>query len=178
MRIRIPVQLGSARIRLQIDLGFGDVVYPAPESITFKALLNQSEPKVLAYPLEAVIAEKFEAIVSIGMATSRMKDFFDVYVLATTCEFNQSALLRSIEATFQRRKTQLPTVLPTVLGEELLQDTAKQTQWSAFARRIEQDPAQLTLAVVLEWVRRFLRITWDETFAASVSAWTPGEGWH
>ena len=178
MRIRIPVQLGNARIRLQIDLGFGDVVYPAPQSITLKTLLNQREPEVLAYPLEAVVAEKLEAVLSIGMTTSRMKDFFDVHVLATTCNFGRAALLRSIEATLHRRNTQLPTVVPTVLGEELLQDPNKQTQWRAFARRIERDPAQLSLAVVLEQVRSFLRIAWDRDFAASVSRWTPEKGWH
>lgn len=178
MRIRMPVHLGNARIRLQIDLGFGDAVYPPPQSIKLKALLNQSEPQVLAYPLEAVVAEKFEAIISIGMITSRMKDFFDVYVLATTRNFARATMLRSIEATFQRRNTQLPTVLPTVLGEEPLQDPNKQTQWRAFARRIERDPAQLSLAVVLERVRSFLRIAWDEDFAASVSQWTPEAGWY
>lgn len=178
MRIRIPVHLGNARIRLQIDLGFGDAVYPPPQSIKLKALLNQSEPQVLVYPLEAVVAEKFEAIISIGMITSRMKDFFDVYALATTRNFARATMLRSIEATFQRRNTQLPTVLPTVLGEELLQDPNKQTQWRAFARRIERDPAQLSLAVVLERVRSFLRIAWDEDFAASVSQWTPEAGWY
>lgn len=178
MRIRIPVHLGNARIRLQIDLGFGDAVYPPPQSIKLKALLNQSEPQVLAYPLEAVVAEKFEAIISIGMITSRMKDFFDVYVLATTRNFARATMLRSIEATFQRRDTQLPIELPTVLGEELLQDPNKQTQWRAFARRIERDPAQLSLAVVLERVRSFLRIAWDEDFATSVSQWTPEAGWY
>jgi len=178
MRIRIPVYLGNARIRLQIDLGFGDVVYPPPQSITLKALLNQSEPKVLAYPLEAVVAEKFEAILSIGMITSRMKDFFDIYVLATTRNFGRAALLRSIEATFQRRNTQLPAAVPTVLGKELLQDPNKLAQWRAFAQRIERDPAQLSLAVVLEQVRGFLRIAWHPDFAASVSRWTPAEGWH
>lgn len=177
MRIRISVTLGNARLKLRIDLGFGDAVYPPPQSITLKALLNQGEPQVLAYPLEAVVAEKFEAILSIGMITSRMKDFFDIYVLATTRSFGRAALLRSIEATFQRRNTQLPAVVPTVLGEELLQDPNKQTQWRAFAQRIERDPAQLSLAVVLEQLRSFLRIAWDPDFAASVSRWTPEEGW-
>jgi hypothetical protein len=178
MRIRIPVYLGNARIRLQIDLGFGDVVYPPPQSITLKTLLNQSEPTVLAYPLEAVVAEKFEAILSIGMITSRMKDFFDIYVLATARNFGRAALLRSIEATFQRRNTQLPAAVPTVLGKELLQDPNKLAQWRAFAQRIERDPAQLSLAVVLEQLRGFLRIAWHPDFAASVSRWTPAEGWH
>lgn len=177
MRVRVPVSLGNARLKLQIDLGFGDAVYPAPRTITLKPLLNRAVPEILAYPLEAVVPEKFKAIVSIGMMTSRMKDFFEVYALATTRRFERTPLLRSIKATFERRKTPLPTEVPAVLGEELLEGSTKQAQWKAFIRRIERDPAEMSLGVVPRQARSFLRVAWDEAFAASVSTWTPEDGW-
>lgn len=87
-----------------------------------------------------------------------MKDFFDLYALATAHQFDKTRVLRSINATFERRNTELPTDLPTMLGEGLLQDSTKQTQWTAFIRRIDRDPAELHLALVLEKIRGFLRI--------------------
>ena len=107
-----------------------------------------------------------------------MKDFFDLYALATGHQFDRTRLHRSIKATFERRNTELPTDLPTMLGEGLLQDSTKQTQWTAFIRRIDRDPAELHLALVLEKIRGFLRIVWDQAFAGSVSTWTPQDGWH
>ena len=84
VRIKVPVRLGAAKVTLQIDIGFGDAVYPAPEAVKIEPLLDHDPPEILAYPLQSVVAEKFEAIVSIGMVTSRMKDFFDIYAIAST----------------------------------------------------------------------------------------------
>ena len=142
-----------------------------------KALLGQDAPEVLAYPLEAVIAEKFEAIVSRGMITSRMKDFFDLYTLASFRQFDRKALLHSIESTFLRRGTPMPTKLPTILSDALLQDTIKQTQWAGFVRRIEHKPSELPLTSVLRRVQEFLGFVWNPESMADSSEWTPEKGW-
>lgn len=102
MRIKVSVTLGSARVVLQIDMGFGDAVYPAPTTLTIEPLLDLEATRVLAYPLEAVIAEKLEAMVSIGVLTSRMKDFYDIYVIAAARTFDRDPLVRSVRATFER----------------------------------------------------------------------------
>ena len=178
VRIEIPVRLGNARVTLQIDMGFGDAVYPAPQTMTIKPLLDHDPPEVLAYPMHAVVAEKFEAIVSIGMLTSRMKDFFDIYAIASTRRFNRRDLIESIEATFHRRGTALPTDLPVVLTDTLLHDPTKQTQWAAFVRRIERDPTASSFELVLSTARNFLRVAWDREMSSDISAWSPSEGWH
>ena len=167
MRIRVPVRLGNAKMTLQLDMGFGDAVYPAPQAMRIELLLDHDPPEVLAYPMHAVIAEKLEAIVSIGMLTSRMKDYFDIYAIASTCRFSRRDLIESIEVTCRRRSTALPTELPMALSDSLPHDLTKQTQWAAFARRIERDPAALTLERVLSTARNFMRVAWDR----EVSHW-------
>lgn len=177
-RVRLPATLGTARVTLQIDLGFGDAVRPSAKALTITTLLGNASPEVLSYPMEAVVAEKLEALVSIGMVTSRMKDFFDIYAVSAACEFSRPALIESIQATFRRRGTPLPVETPVVLSEALLNDPAKQVQWSAFVRRIERDERELPLVVVLSRVREFLRIVWDRQVGGEISTWTPGKGWH
>ena len=178
VRTKIPVRLGDARIPLQIDIGFGDAVYPPPRTVKIVPLLDHEAPEVFAYPLQAVVAEKLEAIVSVGMVTSRMKDFFDLFMIASSRGFNRHDLFESIQTTFYRRGTPLPTEMPIVLSDTMPQDPAKQTQWAAFVRRIERSPAELPLDVVVSRIRDFTRIIWDRSLHADFTTWTPGEGWH
>jgi hypothetical protein len=106
--VLLEARLGNVRIPLQIDVGFGDAVVPAPEDLEFPTLLKFPAPKLNAYPKESVVAEKFEAIVKLGMVNSRMKDFYDLWVLAQRFQFESATLAAAIEATFATRETALP----------------------------------------------------------------------
>lgn len=136
VRVWVPASLDGARVTMQIDVGFGDKVEPAPAELAFPTLLPLDAPVVRAYPPEAVIAEKFQAMVVLGIANSRMKDFFDIWTFASTQRFDLSRLANSIRSTFERRRTPLPEVPPIALTDEFLSDRAKQTQWNAFSRKL------------------------------------------
>jgi len=156
MRIKVPATLGSARLTLQIDMGFGEAVYPAPTTLAIESLLDLAGPQVLAYPLEAVIAEKLEAMVSIGTLTSRMKDFYDIYAIASVRKLELAPLVTSIATTFERRGTTLPDSVPPVLSDYMPDDPAKATQWAAFLRRIGRTAEELPLNRVVTRDREFL----------------------
>ena len=136
VRIFIPASLDGARITLQIDIGFGDAVEPAPVDAELPVILDLPAPRLRAYPAEVVIAEKFQAMVQLGIANSRMKDFFDIWTLSREQTFLMSRLRVAIVATFDRRKTPLPHGRPTALTDEFLADRAKVAAWKAFLRRI------------------------------------------
>lgn len=137
IRVRLGASLEQARIRLQIDIGFGDAVDPAPVRSAFPAILTQVEPATLRmYPQETVIAEKLQAMVVLDIRNSRMKDFYDLWYLAQTGSFDLSVLRRAAVATFERRRTALPTGLPFSLTGEFLMDDAKNQQWHAFLTRL------------------------------------------
>src|SRR2546427_268197 len=114
--------LGSARVPLQIDVGFGDAVTPSAEVTTFPALLDFPAPRVRAYPAASVVAEKFQAMVALGIANTRMKDFYDLYRLSETQAFDGETLAAAIGATFERRGTAIPTELPLALGDAFAGD--------------------------------------------------------
>ncbi|HEY0967854.1 MAG TPA: nucleotidyl transferase AbiEii/AbiGii toxin family protein [Opitutaceae bacterium] len=134
VRIRIMAKLGPAEVPVQIDVGVGDAVTPAPETASFPALLDFPAPQVRTYPVYTVVAEKFEAMTKLGIANTRMKDFHDVWFLMRRFPLDGATLRQAIEATFARRKTSLPK-WPEPLDDELANDPTKQTQWAAFIRR-------------------------------------------
>jgi len=136
VRVWVPARLDGARLIMQIDVGFGDAVDPAPAELLFPTLLPLDAPVIRAYPPEAVIAEKFQTMVALGIANSRMKDFFDIWTFATTQRFELPRLSLSIRSTFERRRTQLPEIPPFALTDEFLLDTLKKTQWAAFCKRL------------------------------------------
>lgn len=135
VRVRLVARLGEARIPVQVDVGFGDAIVPAPRLATYPTLLDHPPPRVLVYPREAVVAEKLEAILSLGVTTSRMKDFYDLHRLADTLDFDGSMLARAIRATFDRRGTPIPDDEPVVFSASFLAAPERQTQWRAFLRR-------------------------------------------
>lgn len=135
VRITLLAQLERARIPIQIDVGFGDAITPGPESIQFPSLLGFPTPLVASYPKETVVAEKLQAAVMLGMANTRMKDFYDLWVLTQQFEFSGELLCRAVQATFARRRTEIPVSLPLALTAEFTQDKAKQSQWQAFLKR-------------------------------------------
>lgn len=156
VRVTLDAGLGSARIRLQIDAGFGDAIVPPPEPADFPVLLDQPAPRLLVYRRETVVAEKLQALVDLGLPNSRMKDFFDLRFLAATFAFAGRELARAIDATFARRNTALPREVPTGLTDAFAADPAKRTQWRAFLRRSGLDNEDLELGEVVGGLRRFL----------------------
>jgi hypothetical protein len=155
VRIRLEAVLDTARIRLQIDIGVGDIVTPPARLATLPAILvDFSKPRVKVYPPETIVSEKLHAMVKLGIANSRMKDFFDVYVLARTREFDESLLSLAIARTFERRRTVIPDV-PFALTAEFYSEESKQAQWRAFLTKSGVD-APVTFTEVGNFLRAFL----------------------
>ncbi|MBI3767527.1 MAG: nucleotidyl transferase AbiEii/AbiGii toxin family protein [Deltaproteobacteria bacterium] len=140
-RVTLPARCGTARLNLQIDMGFGDSVWPAPRCCAYPALLDFPPPKVLAYPRDAVVAEKLEAMVVLGDRNSRIKDFFDLHYLASHFEFDRMTLTKAIRKTFTRRRTPIPADEPIGLTPAYWENPSRPVQVRAFARR-----AGLTIA--------------------------------
>lgn len=135
IRVTLLGELASARIPIQADIGFGDVVTPEPEGVEYPTLLGSPAPLLRAYPRETVVAEKYQALVYLGMANSRMKDFYDLWVMAHRLDFNGATLSEAIYNTFARRKTALPEQTPSGLSPEFHDDYQKTRQWDAFLRK-------------------------------------------
>jgi predicted nucleotidyltransferase component of viral defense system len=131
-RVTVQARLGAARLKVQVDIGIGDAITPAPQWIEYPALLDQPRPRLLAYPRETMLAEKLHTMVLFGMRNSRMKDYFDVYALLREGKLNAAGLGQAIAATFERRRTALPDGTPAGLSEAFSGDAAKRAQWKAF----------------------------------------------
>jgi predicted nucleotidyltransferase component of viral defense system len=154
LRIKTNATVDGARVRVLVDIGFGDAVEPGLTEIELPVLLDQPAPRLRAYPRETVIAEKFQAMVMLGRANSRMKDFYDVWILARSHEFKGDRLARAIVATFARRKTEIPSARPDALTHAFAEDATKQRQWNAFLEDIAANPG--SLAEVIEELAEFL----------------------
>ena len=148
IRVHCEARLENARIPLQIDVGFGDAVTPPAAGVRYPTLLEFPAPTLRAYRRETVVAEKFQAMTDLGMANSRMKDFYDLWVLARGFEFDGPTLSTAIRATFRRRRTALPTAAPLALTAEFAEDAAKRKQWEAFLRKSKLDVGAVLAEVV------------------------------
>ena len=149
-RITLVARIGSARCALQIDVGFGDAVTPGPQTVTYPTLLDDFQaPTLRVYPVYTVIAEKYQAMVMLGQANSRLKDFFDLAVIARRTELDGATLAAAITATFARRQTALPTQRPLALTKQFSGDAAKLRQWQAFLNKNRIDAASLGDTVAL-----------------------------
>lgn len=157
-RIKLESRLGNARINIQIDIGFGDSVVPAPINIDYPTLLNMPSPHIKAYPIETVVAEKIETIISKGMLNSRMKDFYDLRILSQKFEFNGNSLTQAIKATFARRGTNIPNDPPIAFTEEFCMNPDKQVQWQAFLRNSKLDDTQITIPEAIHDIQKFLML--------------------
>jgi predicted nucleotidyltransferase component of viral defense system len=146
-RLRTTAALAGARIPITVDIGFGDAVEPGIEDIALPVLLDMPSPQLRAYPPETVIAEKLHAMVVLGMANSRMKDYYDVWMLTGAFELESERLRQAIAATFARRNTLVPEVVPDGLSEAFAVDAAKQRQWDAFARNLSGPVPEFGLIV-------------------------------
>lgn len=174
VRVTFRAALGTAQLALQVDVGFGDAVEPLPEEVHYPTLLASPAPKLRAYRREVLVAEKFHAMVELGLANSRMKDYFDIAFLAERFPFQGADLAQAIQATFARRQTPLPSMLPTGLAEAFALEASKRAQWAAFVRRVQGTAGTLEEAVAI--VRSFV---WPPTQAASArqpfdASWADG----
>ena len=177
VRITMTVMLERARVPIQLDIGFGDVVTPAPEEIVYPALLDFPAAVLRAYPKYTVVAEKFEATVKLGEQNTRMKDFYDLWAMARKFEFDGDTLSGAIRNTFDRRKTTLPAVSPVALQEEFVAEAAKQRQWSSFLSN--SGLAAPMLPEIARLIETFLSAP---TFAAArrqgfAAKWAPSGPW-
>jgi hypothetical protein len=137
-------RVGSARCAIQVDVGFGDAVTPGPQMVAYPTLLTGfPAPTLRAYPVYTVVAEKYQAMVMLGQANSRMKDFFDLAVIAQRTELDGATLAAAIAATFARRQTALPTERPLALTRQFGEDGAKVRQWQAFLIKNRIEAASL-----------------------------------
>jgi predicted nucleotidyltransferase component of viral defense system len=134
LRLRTTARLAGARITVVIDIGFGDAIEPGVEEINLPVMLDLPAPRLRAYPRETVVAEKFQAMVLFGLANTRMKDYYDIWILSRSYVFDAERLSRAIAATFERRGTAIPEELPDALTTAFSTDVTKQRQWEAFAR--------------------------------------------
>ena len=155
IRLFCNAYLGSAFIRLHFDIGFGDIVIPQPVILDFPVLLSDSPvPELIAYTPESAIAEKFEAIVNLGLITSRMKDFFDIYYLSEHKTFKSETLTKAIKETFKRRNTKLSNRI-TIYQDEFKYNENKQIQWKAFLRR-QMNYAEITFFDCIDKINEFI----------------------
>ena len=178
-RVNLLAYLGNMRIPVQVDIGFGDVVTPKAEKIEYPTMLDLPAPRIRACPQSTVIAEKFHAMVTLGIANSRMKDFYDLYVLANRFAFDGAILVKAVKATFKRRKTAVPYVTPMALSGEFGSDSAKNIQWNAFVRKSgirQRAPAFLEmLAALREFLLPVMKAAADQN--SMPGEWKAGGPW-
>jgi hypothetical protein len=173
-RISLVGRIGSARCALQVDIGFGDAVTPEPQTAIYPTLLDDFQaPTLRVYPVYTVIAEKYQAMVMLGQANTRMKDFFDLDVIARRTELDGAMLAVAIAATFSRRRTSVPTEVPVALTAHFSEDAAKRRQWQAFLskNRIAASDLSDTVALLAD-------LLWPPTQVAAASSpataiWNP-----
>lgn len=178
IRVTLMGLLYGARCPVQLDIGFGDAVVPGPEEVHYPVILSEmAEPHLRVYPRYTVVAEKLEALTSLGMLNSRMKDYFDLWILARHSDFDGAVLSRAIRATFERRRTAIPSGVPIGLTDEFTQDAQKEKQWQAFLRKNAINPMSLT--IVVADLRKFLLPMLGSASAgiADGLAWRAEDGW-
>lgn len=174
-RVTLLSFLGKARIPVQVDIGFGDVISPRPEHIIFPTLLDFPAPEIRATTRETVVAEKFHAMVVLGIANSRMKDFADIWTLTQHFDFDGRDLAEAIAATFLRRKTAQPSEAPLALTTAFADDRQKQVQWNAFQRKGRLSPMPLT--EVIGNLSAFLMPIMVRSTLTGNMRWTKGGPW-
>ena len=146
--------LDRTKIPIGIDIGFGDVIYPDAVKMDFPVILDMEAPRVNAYSLETLIAEKLEAIIHNGYLNSRYKDFYDIYVLSANYEFSYEGLRNAVIQTFENRKTQM-TMDSAAFSEEFLNDPMHQTRWKSFLKK-KKALIQISMSDAMDWIKAFV----------------------
>lgn len=178
-RASIHARCGKARLTLQIDMGQGDAVWPAPQACTYPTLLDFPAPELLAYPREAVIAEKLEAMVVLGDRNSRIKDFFDLHHLASQFEFDRTVLAEAVRLTFARRSTPIPAEEPIGLTHRYWENPSRPAQVRAFARRTRLDVPEKPEETFTRLLHAFLSPVLEDLRTGTVrgGTWRPSGPW-
>lgn len=171
VRVQTHAVIDGARIPIQVDIGFGDIITPAPVEIDYPVLLDSPVPHLRAYPVETVIAEKLNAMVTLGIANSRLKDFYDLWLISRTFEFDHAALFAAVQRTFERRATPMPTDIPTGLTNQYAEQW--DTQWKAFLKREHMSAAPDNLSSLIGDLREFLV---PLTLPSSMTSYWPSGG--
>lgn len=175
-RIAFHAYIAQARVSLQFDIGFGDAVYPSPKYEEYPTFLDGAKPKIKIYPKYSMIAEKFEAMVSLGMQNSRLKDFFDIWFLSETFDFDYDIFKTAVEKTLQRRACPFPKTIPLALTPEFTENGLKTAQWNAFLRRAEPNVTPKSLTAAGERIIKLVRpVLFPKV--PSPKKWLAGRGW-
>ena len=179
IRIKLQYRIGKTGQFIQIDIGFGDATVPPPKDKAFPSMLDMPEITVKAYSPELAIAEKVEAMVTLGIANSRMKDFFDVFKLCQTLEYDGMLLTEAVRATFERRQTKIPATAPLALTQSFANDSMKITQWNAFLRKHLQHHDTGNLEMIVERIATFIMPVFEAIRSGRVleNQWNPEQGW-
>jgi hypothetical protein len=178
VRVRFVGWLGKARVTMQIDVGFGDVVTPDAETITYPALLEFEAPELSGYPRETVVAEKFQAMVYLRTLNSRMKDFYDVWLLASQFAFDGALLTKAIAATFANRQTAID-LAPIAFTPDFTEQASTLAQWTAFRNKLPNIECPAKLSEVVTFLAEFL-LPIARAHAKRESfnqRWAPGGPW-
>jgi predicted nucleotidyltransferase component of viral defense system len=176
-RIRADARIDNVRLKIQIDFGVGDIMVPGPRMIEYPVLLDSDTIRLLAYPVESAIAEKLQAMVALGNANSRMKDFYDVWIYSNHLDFNTDTLLKAIDATFKNRETPVPAKEFEALSRRFAEQ--HRVQWNAFVKKIGEHDLTDAFVSVVEKIETFatplLRsLAHGETLSQQ---WKAGNGW-
>lgn len=180
VRARIDGRLGQARLALQVDIGFGDVITPGPEEQDYPTLLDLPAPRLWTYPRETVVAEKLDAMVSRDQTNSRVKDLWDIACLARRFAFDGETLRTAIQETFRRRGTSFPVERPAALLPDYYEDSARTQHWQVLRRQIPADAdGPVRLVDAGEELRHFLGSVCDSLTKESpfTQAWSAGGPW-
>jgi len=178
VRARLTAFLGKARVPIQVDVGFGDVVTPAANEVELETILDFPAPHVLGYTRETSIAEKLQVLVKLGVLSSRVKDLYDIWLLSQHYDFDAMRLGDAIRATFSRRSTGL-TSTPHAFSDDYASNPDKQAQWSAYRRKGRLDEAPEEFPVMMASIVDFLRPVLAELVAGGTPAgrWAPSGPW-
>jgi hypothetical protein len=179
VRLHMTALIEKTRVPLQIDVGFGDRVVPEPEEIDFPTLLDFPAPHVKSYTRESMVAEKFEAMVKLGILNTRMKDFFDVWIVSQEFACDGPTLSRAIKTTFETRGTVVPNEPPLALSPKFYDDLEKNTQWKAFLNKAKLNAQGKSFPEIAEALGKFL-IPVSEAVARNELLkrnWKPGGPW-
>lgn len=175
IRIEFLGFLGKAKVNMRLDVGFADVVTPAARELELPTIFEtSSKPCIWAYPPETVVAEKFQAMVALGMVNSRMKDFYDLWYLTDSLEFDLGTLQEAVMNTFRERKTSLPKEAPDALRSGFA--ALKQTQWVGFLKKNRITGAPTDFILVIERLKKFFDPI-IQSDGPRLVGWYPNVGW-
>ncbi len=153
IRVLFEARLDTVRLNIQVDIGFGDIIFPCPEEMSLPTLIDYPQPRVLCYSLESAIAEKFEAMVKLNIINSRMKDFYDIWMIAGMFEFEGEKLAEAVKLTFENRATNFPEKIEA-FSDGFIKN--KQGQWTAFRKKLGQTQVPSEFSVIISLIRQFL----------------------